>query len=54
MVMGKRELAKKLKLAKAGRQIKRIPQFVTMRTKGKVAFNRRRRTWRTDKLRIEE
>jgi ribosomal protein L39E len=54
MVMGKRELAKKLKLANAGRQIKRIPAFVTMRTKGKVSYNRRRRAWRTDKLRIEE
>ena len=54
MVMGKRELSKKLKLAKAGRQTKRIPAFVQIRTKGKVSFNRRRRSWRTDKLRIEE
>lgn len=52
--MGKREKDKKMKLAKAGRQIKRIPAFVTIRTKGKVSFNRRRRSWRTDKLRIEE
>jgi ribosomal protein L39E len=52
--MGKKELSKKLKLAKAARRIKRIPAFVQMRTKGKVAFNRRRRSWRTDKLRIEE
>ncbi len=54
MVMGKRELPKKQKLAKAARQIKRIPAFVQMRTKNAVAFNRRRRSWRTDKLRIEE
>lgn len=52
--MGTREKAKKLKLAKAGRKIKRIPAFVQIRTKNKVGYNRRRRSWRTDKLRIEE
>ena len=52
--MGRREKAKKLKLAKAGRKTKRIPAFVQIRTKGKVSYNRRRRSWRTDKLRIED
>ena len=52
--MGARGLAKKLKLAKAKRKIKRIPAFVMIRTKRRVSFNRRRRDWRTDKLRIEE
>jgi len=52
--MGKRELGKKLKLAKANREIKRIPAFVIARTKGRVTHNRRRRSWRTDKLRIED
>ncbi len=52
--MGARGLAKKLKLAKTKRKIKRIPAFVMIRTKRRVTFNRRRRDWRTDKLRIEE
>ncbi len=52
--MGKKELPKKKKLAKANRKIRRIPAFVIIRTKRKISFNRRRRDWRTDKLRIEE
>jgi large subunit ribosomal protein L39e len=52
--MGKKGLVKKKKLASANKEIKRIPAFVIIRTKRKVSFNRRRRDWRTDKLRIEE
>ncbi len=47
-------MEKKMRLAKAGRQIKRLPAFVMIRTKRKVSFNRRRRDWRTDKLAIKE
>ncbi len=47
-------MTKKMRLAKANRQIKRVPAFVIIRTKRKVSFNRRRRDWRTDKLRIED
>ena len=54
MIMGAKGLTKKMKLAKAGRQIKRMPAFVIIRTKRKVSHNRRRRDWRTDKLRIAE
>ncbi len=54
LIMGVKGLAKKLKLGKAGRKIKRIPAFVMVRTKRKVTFNRRKRDWRTDKLRIED
>lgn len=52
--MGKKTVKKKLRLAKAAREIKRIPAFVIVRTKRKVSFNRRRRDWRTEKLRIKE
>ena len=52
--MGKKGLEKKRKLASANKKIKRIPAFVIIGTKRKVSFNRRRRDWRTDKLRIEE
>lgn len=52
--MGSKDLGKKKKLAKAKRKIKRIPAFVMIRTKRKVSQNRRRRDWRTDKLRISE
>lgn len=54
MIMGSRGLAKKKKLAKAARKIRRIPPFVMIRTKRRVTFNRRRRSWRTDKLRIPD
>ncbi len=52
--MGHKELTKKMRLAKAERQNKRLPVFVTIRTKRKVQANNKRRTWRTDKLRIKE
>ncbi len=52
--MGARGLEKKKKLGKAKKKIKRIPAFVMHRTKMKVTHNRRKRNWRTDKLRIEE
>lgn len=52
--MGKKELGKKMKLAKAERKIKRIPAFVMARTDREVTHNRNKRDWRTDKLRISE
>ncbi|MFH1520427.1 MAG: 50S ribosomal protein L39e [Candidatus Micrarchaeota archaeon] len=52
--MSKKGLEKKKKLAKAKRKIRRIPAFVIIRTKRRVSSNRRRRDWRTDKLRIKE
>jgi len=52
--MGKKTLNKKKRLAKAERQNKRLPVFVTIRTKRKVTTNTKRRSWRTDKLRIKE
>lgn len=52
--MGKKGIEKKKKLANANRKIRRIPAFVIIRTKRKVSFNRRKRDWRTDKLRIKE
>ncbi len=54
MRMGARGLTKKKRLAKEARKIKRIPAFVIVRTKRRVGFNRRRRDWRTDKLRIQD
>ncbi|MFH1785665.1 MAG: 50S ribosomal protein L39e [Candidatus Micrarchaeota archaeon] len=52
--MGKKGLEKKKKLASANKEIKRIPAFVIIRTKRRVSHNRRRRDWRTDKLRIKD
>ena len=52
--MGKKTIGKKMKLAKAERQNKRLPVFVTIRTKRKVQANNKKRVWRTDKLRIKE
>ncbi len=52
--MGARNVKKKMRLASEARKIKRIPAFVIVRTKRKVSYNRRRRDWRTDKLRIPD
>lgn len=52
--MGRKGLAKKKRLAKAGREIRRIPAFVMIRTRRKVTYNRRRRNWRSEKLAIKE
>lgn len=52
--MGSKGLDKKKKLAKAKKKIKRIPAFVMVRTNRKVTQNRRRRDWRTDKLRTKD
>jgi large subunit ribosomal protein L39e len=54
IIMGKKGLKKKMRLARATRQNKRLPLFVTVRTKRKVRFNNSTRAWRTDKLRIKE
>ncbi len=53
IIMSKKTVMKKLKLAKAERQNKRLPLFVTIRTKRKFVSNIKRRNWRTKKLRIE-
>jgi len=52
--MGKKSETKKRRLGKAGKQNRRMPIFVTVRTKRKVLWNNRRREWRTSKLRIKE
>lgn len=52
--MGKKSEVKKRRLAKANRQNRRMPVFVTIRTKRRVLWNNRRREWRTSKLRIKE
>lgn len=52
--MSKKTIVKKLKLAKAERQNKRLPLFVTIRTKRRLHTNPSRRNWRTEKLRIKD
>ena len=51
--MGKKTLDKKLKLAKAEKKNHRLPPFVYLRSKKRFTQNIKRRSWRTDKLRIE-
>ena len=41
---------KKKRLGKKTKQNKRMPVFVTVRTKRKVLYNNRSRNWRTDKI----
>lgn len=52
--MSKKSLTKKMRLSKATRRNKRLPVFVTIRTKRRLQQNPFRRDWRTDKLRIRE
>jgi large subunit ribosomal protein L39e len=52
--MGKKNIRKKMRLAKKTRQNKRLPIFVTVRTKRKVMRNNRSRNWRTEKLKARE
>lgn len=41
---------KKKRLGKKTRQNRRMPVFVTVRTKRKVRWNNQSRNWRTDKI----
>lgn len=50
--MSKKSLKKKKRLAKAFRRNRRIPLFVIAKTKRKITYNKFRRNWRTDKLKI--
>jgi len=52
--MGKKSRAKKMRLAKAQRQNRRLPVFVIPRTDRRVQSNIKRRAWRTQKLRTPE
>lgn len=45
-----KSLDKKKKLGKITGQNKRMPVFVTVRTKRKVMWNNKSRNWRTDKI----
>ncbi len=45
-------LARKLRLAKAGKQNSPIPIWVTIKTRRKVRFNLKRRMWRRTKLKV--
>ena len=54
MFVGKKTELKKMRLKKAGRQNKRLPVFVVIRTKRKVTQNSKRRTWRTQKLKARQ
>ena len=45
-----KSLDKKKKLGKKTSQNKRMPVFVTVRTKRKVVWNNQSRNWRTDKI----
>ncbi len=52
--MGSRKsFKKKLALAKAIRQNRRIPVFVIARTKRKVTRNTKSRNWRSKKLKLD-
>jgi len=49
-----KSLAKKKRLGKKTKQNKRLPVFVTVRTKRKVVWNNKNRNWRTDKMKAKE
>jgi large subunit ribosomal protein L39e len=45
-------LAKKLRLAKAGKSNSPVPVWVTIKTRRRVRFNTRRRHWRRTNLKL--
>lgn len=48
--MAKNSLTAKMRLNRERRKNRRIPNFIAVKTKRKVAYNKFRRSWRTDKL----
>ncbi|MGC8568187.1 MAG: 50S ribosomal protein L39e [Candidatus Micrarchaeia archaeon] len=52
--MGKKSLDKKRKLAKAGNKSRRIPVLAILRTHRRIQSNKLARSWRRQKLHIEE
>lgn len=49
----KKSLRKKLVLGRMRSQNKRTPVFVIAKTHRKVSYNKFRREWRTDKLKLK-
>ena len=45
---------RKLKLVTAAKRNRRIPLFVAATTKRKVTFNRFKRNWRTNKMKVKK
>lgn len=43
-------LAKKLRLGKAGKEIKPVPTWVMVKTRGRVRVSTKRRHWRRKKI----
>ncbi|MHC1579747.1 MAG: 50S ribosomal protein L39e [Candidatus Alkanophagales archaeon] len=50
--MGKKVLGRKLKLAKALKQNRRVPAWVIIRTNRRVVTHPKRRHWRRTKLKL--
>ncbi|MDF2954724.1 50S ribosomal protein L39e [Candidatus Alkanophaga liquidiphilum] len=50
--MGKKTVGKKLKLAKALKQNRRVPAWVILRTSREVMTHPKRRHWRRTKLKL--
>jgi|GEM_PF-1180092 ribosomal protein L39E len=48
--MAKNSFGVKMRLNRARRKNRRIPNFIVLKTKRKVSYNKFRRNWRTDKL----
>ncbi|MEM2934049.1 MAG: 50S ribosomal protein L39e [Methanocellales archaeon] len=50
--MSKKTKGKKLRLAKAAKQNKRVPVWVILRTKRNVTSHPKRRNWRRSNLKV--
>ncbi len=48
-----KSLKKKLMLGKARRKNRRLPVFVIAKTKRRITYNKFRRQWRTQKLKLK-
>jgi large subunit ribosomal protein L39e len=52
MAFGKNTKGKKIRLAKANRQNKRVPAWIMVKTSRRVATHPKRRHWRRTKLKV--
>jgi large subunit ribosomal protein L39e len=52
MAMGKNTIGKKIRLAKANNQNRRVPAWIIVKTNRKVSTHPKRRHWRRNKLKV--
>jgi large subunit ribosomal protein L39e len=52
MAMGKKTIGKKIRLAKANKQNRRVPAWIMVKTNRRVSTHPKRRHWRRTNLKV--